>query len=400
MQYEPPPVVNMSNFNPYTAWLRIPADQLPADYYRLLGLKRFETERAKIDAAVEMRVGFLQDVSNGVHVNEAQKLLSEVARARLCLLNPAKREKYDAKLRSNLAVEELKRELPEITELPNPDDFLTAAALPEAAVLPTARLTPKTDPLAPLPKSNSAKVTARKKPPVKEKNPLLPVLVVANSLLLIVIGIGIFWFLNRPDETSTANPKGSVQSLQPAERTTPSTNKSMDEVSFEFAQLEPDPFKDGKLPTPLGDFQIGADNLMKSPDEKIVLQLKGGEQQTVQIQIAPSVSLPAELTLGCCKLNRLDQETDDLLFVEVSADGKEWTRIVKQQKSKIIPRIRDGNVTFSPVYFAMTEPDSSWIRITTNAIANPENPNSAGIMVDKISIRPVNSAADLSDVPY
>ena len=174
----------------------------------------------------------------------------------------------------------------------------------------------------------------------------------------------------------------------------------MDEVSFEFAKLEPDPFKDGKLPTPLGDFQIGADNLMKSPDEKIVLQLKGGEQQTVQIQIAPSVSLPAELTLGCCKLNRLDQETDDLLFVEVSADGKEWTRIVKQQKSKIIPRIRDGNVTFSPVYFAMTEPDSSWIRITTNAIANPENPNSAGIMVDKISIRPVNGAADLSDVPY
>lgn len=90
----------MPTFDPYRKWLGIaPADQ-PPNHYRLLGLDLFESDPDVIDAATEQRVTYLRQCATGEHVAESQKLLNEVAAARLCLVNADKKREYDAQLRS------------------------------------------------------------------------------------------------------------------------------------------------------------------------------------------------------------------------------------------------------------------------------------------------------------
>jgi hypothetical protein len=87
-------------FNPYLKWLAIPLNEQPPHHYRLLGISVFEDDAEVVEAAVEQRSGFLRKHQSGPHGAEAGKLLSEVATARLCLLNPAKKVAYDAQLQA------------------------------------------------------------------------------------------------------------------------------------------------------------------------------------------------------------------------------------------------------------------------------------------------------------
>ena len=90
------------NFDPYHKWLGIaPEERLPT-HYRLLGLNLFESDPDVIEAAADRQMTYLQEVSQGSEVEQAQKLLAEVAEARLCLLNQEKKSVYDARLREQL----------------------------------------------------------------------------------------------------------------------------------------------------------------------------------------------------------------------------------------------------------------------------------------------------------
>ena len=90
------------DFDPYHKWLGIaPEERLPT-YYRLLGLNLFESDPDVIEAAADRQMTYLQEVSEGSEVAQAQKLLTEVAEARLCLLNQEKKSVYDARLREQL----------------------------------------------------------------------------------------------------------------------------------------------------------------------------------------------------------------------------------------------------------------------------------------------------------
>jgi hypothetical protein len=86
-------------FDPYHQWLGIPAAKQPADHYRLLGVERFEDDPEVIENAADLRMAHLRTFQTGRHGALAQKLLNEVAAARVCLLNPQKRAAYDAQLR-------------------------------------------------------------------------------------------------------------------------------------------------------------------------------------------------------------------------------------------------------------------------------------------------------------
>jgi len=92
----------MAAFNPYHKWLGIPPADQPANHYRLLGLNLFESDPDVIDVATEQRVVYLRGCATGEHIAASQKLLNEVAAARLCLLNSEKKRKYDADLRKAL----------------------------------------------------------------------------------------------------------------------------------------------------------------------------------------------------------------------------------------------------------------------------------------------------------
>jgi hypothetical protein len=102
-------------FDPYHKWLGIPLDEQPADYYRLLGVRRFEPDADVIEGAVDKQMTHVRSFQNGPHAKASQKLLNELTTARLCLLSDDKRLDYDAQLRAAMKVSE-----PKITSVPPP----------------------------------------------------------------------------------------------------------------------------------------------------------------------------------------------------------------------------------------------------------------------------------------
>ena len=90
-------------FDPYLKWFGIPPAARPIHHYRLLGIEVFETDPEVIENATDQRMTHLKRFSTGQHVTLAEKLLNEVAAARVCLLNPDKKAKYDEELRLRLS---------------------------------------------------------------------------------------------------------------------------------------------------------------------------------------------------------------------------------------------------------------------------------------------------------
>lgn len=93
----------MAVFDPYHKWLGIPPAEQPVNHYRLLGVTLFESDPDVIDAATDQRVTYLRQCATGQHIAESQKLLNEVAAARLCLLNAERKREYDQRLRKSVA---------------------------------------------------------------------------------------------------------------------------------------------------------------------------------------------------------------------------------------------------------------------------------------------------------
>jgi len=149
-------------FDPYHKWLGIPPNEQPADHYRLLGLRMFESDLDVIESATDRQMMHVRTFQNGPRAKVSQKLLNELTVVRLCLLDVAKREQYDATLRQSL-----KREEPGVHPTPLP---------------PVGSITP--EPLAPGPtalESASPEPTALRsvdslanRPPVRKVPPIMP----------------------------------------------------------------------------------------------------------------------------------------------------------------------------------------------------------------------------------
>lgn len=89
-------------FNPYYKWLGIPPEQQPVNYYRLLGVALYEDSEAVIDNAADRQMVFIRTFQSGEHSQESQKLLNELSQARVVLLNKAKKQEYDNKLKREM----------------------------------------------------------------------------------------------------------------------------------------------------------------------------------------------------------------------------------------------------------------------------------------------------------
>ena len=90
-------------FDPYHKWLGIPAHEQPPHHYRLLGLEIFESDADVIDAAANRQMSYVKQCAIGPHRAHSQRILSELSAARVCLLNPDRKEAYDTDLREHLA---------------------------------------------------------------------------------------------------------------------------------------------------------------------------------------------------------------------------------------------------------------------------------------------------------
>ncbi len=89
-------------FDPYHLWLGIPPHKQPPDHYALLGLEPFETNPAVIENAADQRMAHLRSRQTGPHGVLSQRLLNEVAAARLCLLQPDRKAAYDEQVSRGL----------------------------------------------------------------------------------------------------------------------------------------------------------------------------------------------------------------------------------------------------------------------------------------------------------
>ncbi len=90
-------------FDPYRKWLGIPPAEQPPDHYRLLGIGRFEDDADTISNAADRQMAHVRTFQTGPRSALSQKLLNEIAAARVCLLNPAQKAKYDRDLQAKIA---------------------------------------------------------------------------------------------------------------------------------------------------------------------------------------------------------------------------------------------------------------------------------------------------------
>ncbi|MDB5336025.1 MAG: hypothetical protein JWN70_1644 [Planctomycetaceae bacterium] len=123
------------DFDPYYKWLGIVPQERPPHHYLLLGLVPFEADPQVIDAAADRQMTFIRKHQAGEHAADSQRLLNEIARARLCLLKSQSKETYDAELRRRLHPPV---ELTDVAVLPTPRQpkaTKKAPAIPQATVL-------------------------------------------------------------------------------------------------------------------------------------------------------------------------------------------------------------------------------------------------------------------------
>ncbi len=180
-------------FDPYHKWLGIPPEEQPPDYYRLLGVGRFESDGDVIDNAANQRMTHLRTFQTGQHSEQSQQLLNEIASARICLLDAEKKLAYDTQLKQSIASAAPPLQAPPVVEpqpgiqtahaveASTPQPILPEQASPLDQPLPSVRPTPK-------------RSSARRYRRPRTQPWVLPVAICGVSILLLIV-IAIFVFL-------------------------------------------------------------------------------------------------------------------------------------------------------------------------------------------------------------
>ncbi len=92
-------------FDPYYVWLSIAPEEQPPTLYRLLGLRPFEDNLDVIENAADRQMAHLRTYQAGRHSEDSQRLLNQVASAKLTMLKPEKKAEYDKVLREQMDLE-------------------------------------------------------------------------------------------------------------------------------------------------------------------------------------------------------------------------------------------------------------------------------------------------------
>jgi hypothetical protein len=191
----------MADFDPYYQWLAIPPKDQPPNHYRLLGVELFESNADVISHAADKQMAHVRSFQTGKYSAFSQKLLNEIAAAKVCLLNPAKKDAYDETLRRSQK------------------SSFSQPPLPPS--LPAQEQSPLQFRSAPQPSDNLVsdlsflhKPVEKKPTKTRAKTDWLPAMV---ALALFVIAIGAVTFVltrqvPKPEEVAQVEPKKAVQS--------------------------------------------------------------------------------------------------------------------------------------------------------------------------------------------
>ena len=93
-------------FDPYLKWLGIRSAERPPNHYALLGLSLFEDDPEVVSNAADRQMSHVRTYQVGPHSHWSQRLLNELAAAKLCLLRADRKATYDAQLGEQFAAAE------------------------------------------------------------------------------------------------------------------------------------------------------------------------------------------------------------------------------------------------------------------------------------------------------
>jgi len=85
-----------ADFDPYQEWLGIDPNNGPPNHYQLLGLNNFESDAQAIRDAADHRMSQIRRFQTGPRGMRTQRILNELAAAKLCLLDVRMKVTYDA----------------------------------------------------------------------------------------------------------------------------------------------------------------------------------------------------------------------------------------------------------------------------------------------------------------
>ncbi len=96
--------IDAITFDAYHKWLAIPPHEQPPNHYRLLGVELFEEDLDVIATAADRQMAHVKCFISGKYASHSQRLLNELAAARICLLNPEQKARYDMQLKQQSLV--------------------------------------------------------------------------------------------------------------------------------------------------------------------------------------------------------------------------------------------------------------------------------------------------------
>ncbi len=198
-------------FDPYHKWLGIPPEEQPPDIYRLLAISRFESDPDVIEAAADQRMAHLRTYQTSKHSALTQKLLGEVAAAKILLLNPQKRAAYDSKLKpsATTAPPVAAKPLPKARPLPK------VAPHQREAGRPSVEINVETHPVAAAGSGRPA--TARNRQPGAQ----LWLVIGGAAAVCVVVVVGLLFALRDSSPTVAERRTGDAASGRPAAPTVP-----------------------------------------------------------------------------------------------------------------------------------------------------------------------------------
>jgi hypothetical protein len=89
-------------FDPYLHWLAIRDPKRPPNHYRMLGIDLFESDLEVIQNAADRQMTHVRGFQGGKHSADSQRILNELATAKICLLKAEKKAAYDTVLRTEV----------------------------------------------------------------------------------------------------------------------------------------------------------------------------------------------------------------------------------------------------------------------------------------------------------
>ena len=91
-------VAEEAEFDPYFKWLGIHPKDQPPNHYKLLGVELFESDPDVVSNAADARMLLVKTFQTGGNSDLSQRILNEVATAKVCLLSPEQKARYDLTL--------------------------------------------------------------------------------------------------------------------------------------------------------------------------------------------------------------------------------------------------------------------------------------------------------------